>query len=579
VNILGIAYDFHEASAAVIADGQVAAAAAEERFSRLKHDAAFPHQAIRFCMERANLLPAELDAVIFYEKPLAKFDRILSSQVWSFPRSLPAFLQVAPVWTGRKLHVGREIEQALFSGSPVLYGDHHASHAASAFLTCPFDRAAILTVDGVGEWASTCCGVGEGTSIRLDSEIRFPHSLGLLYGAVTDYLGFAVNADEWKVMALAAYGKPRLMDTMRRLVDVQEHGGFRLNMKYFAHARDPKTLFTQRVEQLFGFPRRTDGTLTEDHHDLACSVQTLLEEIFLRMARGIHERYRTDNLCLAGGVALNCVANGRLLQESPFRHVYVPPAPGDDGGSLGAALHAEAVLSQSPSRHPRCSAYLGPSYTDDEIARFLERENVRFDRLSPADLPAIAARSVAQGRVIGWFQGAMEFGPRALGNRSILGHPGLPGLKDRINARIKGRESFRPLAPAVAAEHVSDYFECDVHSPYMSFAVPARVGVRARIPEVLHVDGSARLQSVCREDNALFDDVIREFRRLTGLALVLNTSLNLNGEPIACSPADALQSARRGSLDEIYLGSCRVQLVEAADAAHCEKVQLCHGPA
>lgn len=554
MNVLGISCYFHDAAAALVTDGTVAAAAAEERFTRHKHDSGFPHRAIRFCLESAGLLASELDAVVFYEKPLVKLDRILTSQLAAAPGSLPAFLRAMPEWLRRKLRVGRTIVESLYTSAPCLYADHHASHAASAFFPSPFERAVVLTVDGVGEWTTTCLGVGEGSRLRLEHEVRFPHSLGLLYSALTHYLGFRVNSDEWKVMALGAFGEPTYLDRLRRLVAVGPDGGFRLRMKYFGHHRNPDVLFDREVEKLLGFPPRRGGELSHEHYDLARSGQLLLEEVLLRMLEAAHRKYRLPHLCLAGGVALNCLANGRLLREGPFEAIWVPPAPGDDGGALGAALLASQALGAPVRSATRFSPYLGPQYSPHEVRHFLDRTGVDCEHVGDDAAVELAAEALADGRVIGWFQGRMEYGPRALGNRSILANPSHPDVKSRINERIKGREPFRPLAPAVLHEQVGRLFEDAPDSPFMSFVTHARPGEASRFPAVLHQDGSARLQTVRHEDNPRFDRLLRAFERRTGLPLLLNTSLNLNGLPIACTPADALSMASEGGLDELYLG-------------------------
>jgi carbamoyltransferase len=576
MNVLGVSCYFHDSAAALVCDGRVVAAAAEERFTRVKHDSSFPAHAIRFCLDRWGLVPAELDAVVFYEKPLVKLDRILSDLIAAFPSSLPSFVKAVPVWTGKKLHIGRQLSEALFSGAPIMYEDHHESHAACAFLASPFDRAAILTADGVGEWATTCCGVGEGDSVRLESEIRYPHSLGLFYSAITDYLGFRVNSGEWKVMALAAYGTPRFADAMRTLIEIDPEGAFRLNMRYFNHDRNPETLFSPAVERLFGFPPRGAGEIGEAHCDLACSAQQALEEALLAILRRLHRTYGGENLCLSGGVALNSVANGRVLRESPFRHVFVPSAPGDDGGSVGAALHACARLSKG-LRRSNCDPYLGPAYSNREIGEMLSSHGSAFTFQTEPELLDMAARSLAAGRVIGWFQGAMEFGPRALGNRSILAHPGLPGIKHRINSAIKQREHFRPLAPAILAERATEYFDFSASSPYMSFVAKAKPGISASISEALHCDSSARLETVDRGMNPLFHALLARFEALTGLPVLINTSFNVNGEPIVCSPSDALRTAQSAGLDELYLGSHRIELASEAPALTDRKEKLCLG--
>ncbi len=557
MKILGISCYYHDAAAALVVDGEVVAAASEERFSRDKHDTGFPHQAIRACLDRAGLMASDLDQAVFYEKPLVKLDRILTSQFRNYPRSLKSFLRAAPVWMKSRLRIEEAVHESVHQGLPVLFTEHHAAHAASSFFSSPFERAALLTVDGVGEWCTTAFGVGDGSQVRLDREIHFPHSLGLFYGAATDYLGFRVNSDEGKVMALAAFAEPTLVGALEKLLVVEEDGSFRFDMSYFGHERDPAVLFEDRVAELVGFPRRLrDEPLLDCHYDLAASAQCLLERALERMLRFVKRETGADNVCLSGGVATNSVANGRLLDVSGFKRIHVSPAPGDDGGALGAALFAWHALNDGERvvRGP-LSPYLGPELDPWEVRRATRLLGAEAVELDERELLARAARSLHNERIVGWFQGAMEFGPRALGNRSILASPRRDETKHRLNLHVKRREAFRPFAPAVLAEHASDYFEAPCASPYMSFVRRVRTEHLKRIPAVLHIDGTARLQTVEREHNPLFHQLISEFHRTSGMPMVLNTSFNLAGQPIACSPKDAVLMAKEANLDELFLGS------------------------
>ena len=551
--VLGISAYYHDAAAALLRDGEVVAAAQEERFSRIKHDPSFPRQAIRYCLDEAGISAADLDYVGFYDRPLVKFERILLTYLSTFPRSLFAFLKAMPPWLRQKLWIRHEIRKALDYDGPVLFAEHHMSHAASAFLASPFEEAAILTTDGVGEWATTAYGVGEGNRIRLVKEIHFPHSLGLLYSAITYYLGFRVNSAEYKVMGLAPYGKPRYLEQFRELIDVREDGSFKLNMKYFAYHYGLRMTNT-RLERLFGRQRRLpDDPIDPFHQDVAASLQAVTEDVLLKAANHLYRETGLKRLCMAGGVALNCVANGRILRETPFEELFVQPAASDAGGAVGVALFIYHTLLKQPRTWHWRDAYLGPGYEAEEIRRVLEKYGLPYEELSREALLRRTARLIADQRVVGWFQGRMEFGPRALGNRSILGDPRNPENKDRINLKIKFRESFRPFAPSVLEEKAKEYFELDVPSPYMLLTAQVRPD-RRTIPAVTHVDGSARIQTVSREQNPLFYDLLAEFERQTGCPVLINTSFNVRGEPIVCTPEDALSCFFRTRMDDLVIG-------------------------
>ena len=555
MNVLGISCFYHDSAAALLRDGVVVAACQEERLSRKKHDQDFPARAVKYVLKQAGIGPGDLDAVGFYDKPLLKFERVLSTYIATFPRSFGSFRKAMPVWIKEKLWVPSIIRKELrpYKG-PILFAEHHMSHAASCFLVSPFEEAAILTVDGVGEWATASFGVGKGSDITLFKEIRFPHSLGLLYSAFTYYLGFKVNSAEFKVMGLAPYGKPVHVDRiMKEIVHLNEDGSFKLNMKYFSYDHG-LTMTNGAFSDFFGGPPRKPETwMTEREFDIAASIQKVCEEIVLRMTRYIHEQTRLTRLCMAGGVALNCVANGRVIRETPFKELFVQPAAGDAGGAVGVAHYLYNTLGKQPRGPAWTHAYLGPEYDDAEIREYLDAAGATYRVLSDGDIVRETARHIADGNVIGWFQGRMAFGPRALGRRSILADPRDPKMRDTLNMKIKFREGFRPFAPSVLADKASEWFEIDCDSPYMLLVAQVREGKRC-IPSVTHVDNSARLQTVTREASPLYYDLIGEFERLTGVPVVINTSFNVRGEPIVCTPHDAYLCFMRTNMDHLVLG-------------------------
>lgn len=555
MTILGISCFYHDAAAALVRDGRLVAAAQEERFTRKRHDQDFPKHAVEYCLKEEGLDPVHVDTVVFYDKPFLKFERILSTYITTFPKSLPSFLKALPLWLKEKMWIPQTIRKELGFEGEILFTEHHISHAASAFLVSPFEEAAILTVDGVGEWETSTYGVGKGTSINLRKSIHFPHSLGLLYSAFTYYLGFRVNSAEYKVMGLAPYGEPRFYDLiMRELVDVKEDGSFKIRMKYFSYDYG-LTMTGRAFERLFGRPRRLpEGPLTQFYKDVAASLQKVTDTIVVRMARHIQKETGQKYLCMAGGVALNCVSNSKILEETSFQDVFVQPAAGDAGGALGAAYYAYNTLMGNPRSYVMENAFLGPAFSDSFIDQFLRDRNIPAKQLERNELLQETARAIADQKVVGWFQGKMEFGPRALGSRSILADPRNPKNQSVVNLKIKFRESFRPFAPTVLEDRVGDYFEWDKPSPYMLFVATVRPD-RREIPAVTHVDGSARLQTISRDQNALYYDLIREFDSQTGCPVVINTSFNVRGEPIVCTPEDAWNCFMRTEMDVLVLGS------------------------
>ena len=555
MNILGVSCHYHDAAAALVQDGRLVAAAAEERFTRRKHDFAFPAHAIDYCLAEAGITGKDIGYAGFYGKPLLKFDRVLTSCIAGWPRTWWPFVRGIPPWLHEKLWIGDALSKHLGAEPEIIYGGHHMSHAASAFLVSPFDEAAILTVDGVGEWATATCGVGRGNQITLGAELRFPHSVGLLFSTITAYLGFRVNDAEWKVMGLASYGEPSMLDKFRRIVDIKPDGSIHLDMRYFAFHRSTRRMFSRRWERLFGEPPRThEGEITGFHRDFAASGQRIVEDILLRMAAHLHETSGLGDLCIAGGVGLNSVANWRILRESGFRRVFIQPAAGDDGGALGVAFLIHNMLLDQPREFTMQHACWGPSFSDEEIRRFLDENAIPYRELSGDELLAETARAIAHDQVVGWFQGRMEFGPRALGARSILANPRNPAMKDIINAKVKFREKFRPFAPSVVCEEASTYFELDCDSPFMLLVPPVRPEMRSVLPAVTHVDGTARVQTVARDVLPQYHALIGKVGELTGVPVVLNTSFNVRGEPIVCTPEDAWATFVKTGMDALAMG-------------------------
>jgi len=549
--ILGISCFYHDAAASLLKDGEIIAAVQEERFTRKKHDPDFPTNAINYCLREGGITPEDLSYIVFYDKPLIKFERILFSHLANFPRSLPSFIKAIPPWLKEKLWVRDVIRKKLDYEGEILFTEHHLSHAASSFFASPFSEAAILTVDGVGEWATATYGVGRGEEIEILKEIRFPHSLGLLYSAFTYYLGFKVNSAEYKVMGLAPYGKPRYYDKIMELIELRDDGSFKLDMHYFAYDYGLR-MISKQFEELFGSPpREPESPLEERHMDIAASIQKVTEDILLKMVDHLHRETGLPNLCMAGGVALNCVANGRILRQSPFSSLFIQPAAGDAGGAVGAALFVYSSILKKGRGKPWHHPYYGPAFSRAEIRDFLDREKVPYRELADDELIEETAKLLADGKLVAWFQGRMEFGPRALGNRSILADPRDPDMKEKLNKRVKFREWFRPFAPSVLIDDASDYFDIEGESPFM--LLTAQVKKPTEVPAITHIDGSSRLHTVRYEDNPRYFKLISAFKRLTGCPVILNTSLNVRGEPIVCTPSDAYSCLRRTGLDYLVM--------------------------
>ena len=606
--ILGISAYYHDSAAAVLVDGNIISAAQEERFSRRKHDPRFPEQAIRFCLDQAGLSISDLDAVTYYEKPLLTFERLLETYIGASPRGGRSFVAAMQTWLKEKLFLKRTIQQKLqtMAGDgqaipQLLFSEHHLSHAAAAFFPSPFASSAVLCMDGVGEWATTSAWMGTGNEIKPIWELSFPHSLGLLYSAFTFYCGFKVNSGEYKLMGLAPYGEPKYVETIKNnLIDIKNDGTFRLNLQFFKFHRGFR-MTSQRFHALFGQPPRDpESDLKPFHMDLAASIQVVTEDIVLALARSLHEETGTKNLCLAGGVALNCVANGRLLREGPFDNIWIQPASGDAGSALGAALvtwHQHFNQTRTPnSRDAMHGTYLGPAFSNQDICNYLESQNIPFQSQNDEQLFNSVATLLDEGKVVGWFNGRMEFGPRSLGARSILGDPRNQDMQSVMNLKIKYRESFRPFAPAVLADHVQNQFELDQSSPYMLIVAPVKkelctlmtqeqdqlFGIdklnvpRSSLPAVTHVDYSARVQTVHAETNPRFHGLISAFHARTGCPTLVNTSFNVRGEPIVCTPEDAYRCFMRTEMDVLVLENQILLKEEQPKASQSDKTWMQH---
>ncbi len=580
--ILGISAFYHDSAACLVRGGEILFAAQEERFTRKKHDFSFPKYAIDFCLNEAGLRPDELTLVAFYDKPFLKFERLLLTYLAYAPRGIVSFIKAMPLWLKRKLWMKELIKNGLQYDGAILFPEHHHSHAASAFFPSPFKQAAILTMDGVGEWATASYGVGRDNQIELWAELKFPHSLGLLYSAFTYYTGFKVNSGEYKLMGLAPYGEPKYVDViLNELIDLKEDGSFKMNMKYFNYCAG-LTMTNEKFHNLFGQPPRpAEGKLNQQYMEVAASIQAVTDEIMVRMARHVKKATAMNYLCLAGGVALNCVGNGRILRERIFDDLWIQPAAGDAGGAVGAALAAWYQYLEKPrvvneKKDGQKASYLGPAFDNEQIEEFIQNLDVPYRKLSHSELITTVVDLLERETVVGWFQGRMEFGPRALGNRSILGDPRSANMQSIMNLKIKFRESFRPFAPSVMKEQVGDFFELDRESPYMLLVAPVKETVRianpedtdhklfgidklkvirSQIPAITHVDYSARIQTVANEDNPLFYALLKAFYQRTGCPVLINTSFNVRGEPIVCTPQEAYRCFMRTNMDYLVLGN------------------------
>ncbi len=581
MNILGISAFYHDSAACLVQDGEITAAAQEERFTRKKHDASFPHKAVEYCLQEAGIGVEDLDYVGFYDKPFIKFERILETYLSVAPFGLKSCLKAVPLWLKEKLWTRQNVRNNLNYSGPVLFAEHHESHAASAFFPSPFEEAAVLTMDGVGEWATSSISVGKGNKIELIKELQFPHSLGLLYSAFTYYLGFKVNSGEYKVMGLAPYGTPKYVDLIREsLIDLKDDGSFRMDMSYFNYLAG-LTMTNQKFDKLFGGPaRKGESRLTQREMDIAASLQVITEEIMIKMSRYVRKLTGMKNLCLAGGVALNCVGNGKILREKVFDDIWIQPAAGDAGGALGIALYIwHQALNSSRKVNGSDSmkgSYLGPKFDTETIRTYLQKNEIPFREYGDNELVETVAKYLKDEKVIGWFQGRMEFGPRALGGRSVIGDARSKKMQSVMNLKIKYRESFRPFAPSVLREKVSEWFEMDTSSPYMLLVAPVKesrkiemteeqkelFGIdllnipRSDIPAVTHVDYTARIQTLEKTTHPRYHALLESFEKQTGCPIIVNTSFNVRGEPIVCTPEDAFRCFMRTEMDYLVLGNC-----------------------
>ena len=559
---LGISCYYHDSAAAILKDGHIVAAVEEERFSRKKFDDGFPNMAIDWCLQEAGIRPEQIDSVAFYDKPVLKFDRLLDNYITVAPRGLYSFLDTIPKWLHKRLWIKDDIKKHLkgFKGE-IIFPEHHMSHAAYAFYTSPFKESAVLSIDGVGEWTTTSFGTAQDNSIKLTDDIRWPHSVGLFYSAFTYFLGFKVNEGEYKLMGLSAYGKPKYYDLiLKELIDVKDDGSIHLNMKYFAFTYD-KVMTNDKFSELFGISRREKNEKTEQtHFDIGASAQKVLEDVVLKMANHIHKKTQMKNLCFGGGVALNGVANYNLLKNGPFENIHIPPSPGDGGSAVGCAQYLyyihkknKRIIETDQAKRIRENVYVGPQFDDEEIKYFLDSNKITYQKFDRQSLLQNTAKLISDGKIVGWYQGKMEWGPRSLGNRSILADPREAKMKDILNEKIKHRESFRPFAPSILEEHATDYFDIDIPSPYMLMVTSVKQP--DKIPAVTHVDGTGRLQTVSKQANPLYYDLINEFYKLTDVPVVINTSMNVMGEPIVNTPEQAYNMIKKTDMDYIAMGN------------------------
>jgi len=553
MNILGISCFYHDSAACLIKDGVIVAAAQEERFNRIKNSCEFPISAINFCIQKADITFNDIDYVGFYEKPFFKFYRVLSNHLKDWPFSFSNFLDTIPKWLQDRLIIPLILEKEIGFKGKVLFIKHHLSHASSAFLVSPFEEAAILTCDGVGEWATLTCGFGRGNDVKICKELRYPNSLGLLYTALTAYLGFAANQEEGTVMALAGCGNPGYLDKFKKIFNVKPDGSFIIDTSYFGFNKGSR-MYSRKFIKTFGKDRKSGDKIEERHRDIAASLQKFVEEALISIARALHNETKMDKLCLAGGSFLNCVANNKILEEASFKELFIQPAAGDAGGALGVASYIYHTILKKPRKHVMTHAYLGPEFSATEIRRALLTNNLNFQEFDESGLTKNIAEKLANNEIVGWFQGRAEFGPRALGNRSILANPCNPNIKGLLNSKVKKREPFRPYAPAVLEERANEFFEMRCKSPFMLLAPKIKTEKKELIPGVTHVDGTARVQTVGKDTNQRLWQLIKEFENITGIPMIINTSFNLRGEPIVCTPEDAINSFKKSEMDCLVLG-------------------------
>jgi len=554
MNILGISCHYHDSAAALVRDEKVVAAAQEERFNRKKNSSDFPINSINYCVQAGNISFNDIDYIGFYEKPYLKFQRVVLGHLKSFPFSINNFLREMPHWLDNRLIIPIILKKELGYEKEIFFIKHHLAHAASAFFVSPFKEAAIITSDGVGEWATTTIGKGKDNKIQISKELHYPDSLGLLYSAITTYLGFKANSGEGKVMALADYGKPVFLDKFKEIINIKSDGSFKINQKYFSFNKGSK-MYSNKFIKTFGNPRAPGEKIQERHFDIATSLQKIIENILITIAKDIHDKTKLNNLCLAGGTFLNCVANSKILEKTPFKKIFIQPAAGDSGGALGAALYVYNSLLKNPKKFIMKDAYLGPEFSESQIKKFLLNNNIEFKKLSDSELTKYTAKKIAQDKVIGWFQGRMEWGPRALGNRSILANPCNKNMKDILNKKVKHREWFRPYGVAILKEELTKFFDLNSESPFMLLVGKVKNSKKDLIPSAIHVNGTSRIQTIHKEENGIFYKLINEFNEITNIPMIINTSFNDKDEPIVCTPNDAYSCFMKTKMDCLVLGN------------------------
>ena len=561
MNILGISCHYHDSAAALVNDGKVVAAAQEERFNRKKNSLDFPIQAINFCLQSADLTVYDIDYIAFYEKPYLKFQRVVLDHLKSFPFSINNFLREMPHWLDDRLIIPIILKKEMCYEKEVFFIKHHLAHAASAFFSSPFKEAAIITADGVGEWATTTIGKGKDNEIQVSKELHYPDSLGLLYSAITTYLGFKANSGEGKVMALADYGEPVFLDKFKEIINIKKDGSFKINQKYFGFNKGSK-MYSNKFIKIFGKPRLPETEIEQIHYDIAASLQRIIEEILIVISRDVHKKTALKNLCLAGGTFLNCVANSKILEETSFKNIFIQPAAGDSGGAVGAALYVYHSLLKKRREYVMDNAYIGPEFSESQIKKFLLNNNIEFRKLTDSELTKYTAKKIAQDKIIGWFQGRMEWGPRALGNRSILANPCNKNMKDILNKKVKHREWFRPYGVAILKEELNKFFDLNSESPFMLLVGKVKNSKKDLIPSVIHVNGTSRIQTITKEENEIFYKLINEFDKITEIPMIINTSFNDKEEPIVCTPNDAYSCFMKTKMDCLVLGNFFIEKYE-----------------
>jgi|AntAceMinimDraft_17_1070374.scaffolds.fasta_scaffold01196_3 carbamoyltransferase len=554
MNILGISCFYHDSAACLVKDGKVIAAAQEERFNRIKNSSDFPVNAINYCIQKGEITFDDIDYIGFYEKPYLKFSRVITDHLNSYPFSFKNFLRTIPYWLQDRLIIPVLLKKELCYEGKTLFVKHHISHAASAFLVSPFEEAAIITADGLGEFATTTYGYGKKNNIRIIKELQYPNSLGLVYTAITSYLGFEANTGEGKTMGLSSYGKPTYIDKFKEIITVKPDGSFKIDNSFFGFNKGTR-MYSKKFIKTFGKPRKTKEKIEQRHCDIAASLQKFTEDTLIAIAKNVYKETKMDNLCLAGGIFLNCVANNRILEETPFKKIFIQPAAGDAGGALGVAQYIYNSILNNPRNYVMENAYLGPDFSENQIKKCLLKANITFRRYENDELTKYIAKKISQNNTIGWFQGRMEFGPRALGNRSIFGNPCNPDMKNILNDKIKKRESFRPYAPIILEEKANDFFALQSSSPFMLLAPKVKKDKEKLVPSITHIDKTARVQTINKKINPLLWNLINEFEKITGVPIIINTSFNLRGEPIVCSPDDAINDFQKSKMDYLVLGN------------------------